>query len=174
MIVSIRKFEEGDIPLKVKWINNAQNNKYLSYDIPISVDGTLAWFNKIKTVNSRFDFVILCDNMPVGLIGLLNIDAKNNIGEYYISMGNDSFKGKGVATKASILLLRFAFSKLKMNKVFLKVETGNNAAIKLYEKLGFSRDGIFRSDIFKNNNYFDKYLYSMLLSEFDHKENNKK
>ena len=40
MIVRIRKFERKDIPKKVEWINNPQNNKFLHYDIPLEVEKT--------------------------------------------------------------------------------------------------------------------------------------
>ena len=36
MKISIRKFEGKDIPKKVEWINNSENNKYLHYDIPFN------------------------------------------------------------------------------------------------------------------------------------------
>lgn len=37
MKISIRKFESKDIPKKVEWINNSENNKYLHYDIPLKL-----------------------------------------------------------------------------------------------------------------------------------------
>ncbi len=36
MNVKIRRFEEKDIPYKVKWINDERNNKYLHYDLPLT------------------------------------------------------------------------------------------------------------------------------------------
>lgn len=38
MKISIRKFEGKDIPKKVEWINNSENNKYLHYDIPLKIE----------------------------------------------------------------------------------------------------------------------------------------
>ena len=38
MKISIRKFESKDIPKKVEWINNSENNKYLHYDIPLKIE----------------------------------------------------------------------------------------------------------------------------------------
>ena len=40
MKISIRKFESKDIPKKVEWINNSENNKYLHYDIPLKIEKT--------------------------------------------------------------------------------------------------------------------------------------
>lgn len=102
MVISIRKFKEEDIPYKVKWINDERNNKYLHYDLPLREDKTLEWYNKIKDRNDRADFTITYDNEPVGLIGLLNIDHNNKKAEYYICIGEDSYKGKGIAKKLLI------------------------------------------------------------------------
>lgn len=48
MLVTIRKFEAKDIPLKVQWINDPFNNKYLHYNLPLDEDKTFQWFQKNK------------------------------------------------------------------------------------------------------------------------------
>lgn len=107
MKISIRKFEGKDIPKKVEWINNSENNKYLHYDIPLKIEKTEKWFEKNKDRTDRFDAVIEADGVPCGTIGLLSIDQKNKKAEYYIAMGEISLKGKGVSTNASKLLLKY-------------------------------------------------------------------
>ena len=37
MNVTIRKFEEKDIANKIKWINDERNNRFLHYDLPLSM-----------------------------------------------------------------------------------------------------------------------------------------
>ena len=95
--ISIRKFERADIPKKVEWINNPENNQFLHYDIPICVEKTEMWFDSHIGEDSRYDAVIEADGVPVGTIGLLSIDWKNSKAEYYIAMGETVYKGKGVA-----------------------------------------------------------------------------
>lgn len=87
MKISIRKFESKDIPKKVEWINNSENNKYLHYDIPLKIEKTEKWFENNKDRTDRFDAVIEADGVPCGTIGLLSIDQKNKKAEYYIAMG---------------------------------------------------------------------------------------
>lgn len=43
MEIRIRQFERADIPKKVEWINNPENNQFLHYDIPISIEGNPAF-----------------------------------------------------------------------------------------------------------------------------------
>lgn len=139
--VSLRKFSFEDIPLKIKWINNPLNNEYLHYDLPLEYEKTCRWFERIKNSADRFDAVIECEGKPVGLVGLLNIDGQELSAEYYIAMGDPAYKGKGVAKKASKLILEYACDRLKLKRIYLTVEPANIAAIRLYEKLSFKSIG---------------------------------
>ena len=166
MHISIRKFERRDIPKKVEWINDPQNNHYLHYDLPLEVGKTEKWFEANKDRNDRYDCIIEADGDPCGLIGLLNIDNKNGKAEYYISMGEPSYKGRGVATEASRLILEYAFDKLKLEKVYLYTEVDNIPAQRLFEKVGFRREGVMRSDLRSRGYYVNRIAYGLLRQEF--------
>ncbi len=161
--VSIRKFEEKDIPNKVKWINDPENNQYLHYDLPLTKEGTKAWFFKIKDLTDRYDAVIEYDGAPVGIIGLLNI--KNGKAEYYVTMGEADFKGKGIAKKATLLLLDYAFIERKLSEIYLYTEVDNIPAQKLFEKCGFIKGEIFKDSAVNRGKSVDRYYYSV--SSFD-------
>lgn len=161
MCVSIRKFDEKDIPYKVKWINDEKNNRYLHYDLPLKEDETLAWFRKVKDRTDRMDFTITYNDEPVGLIGLLNIDKKNKKAEYYICVGEETYKGKGVAYIASKLLIDYASNKLKLSKLYLYTEVENIPAQKLFEKIGFRKEGLLRNDLIYNGRKIDRYVYGL-------------
>ena len=143
--VSVRDFCKEDIALKIQWINDPKNHQYLHYDLPLEYGKTLRWFEN-RDLSVRLDCTIEYNDVPVGLIGLLGIDHTNCKAEYYITIGEHSYKHKGIATKASWLLLEYAFETLKMNKVYLNVDSENIIACNLYEKLGFRCEGIFREE----------------------------
>lgn len=162
--VSLREFEEKDIENKVNWINDERNNRYLHYDIPLTVEKTYGWF-KNKEEN-RLDCVILYNDIPVGLVGLIGIDKANQKAEFYISMGRDDFKQKGIATTATRLILGYAFDKLSLNKVFLNVDEDNVAACRLYEKIGFKLEGKFEQDMLHHGVFINRLRYAMLIKNF--------
>lgn len=166
MKISIRKFERSDIPKKIEWINNPENNRYLHYDIPLEQEKTEKWFDKNKDRTDRYDAVIVADGKPCGTIGLLQIDRKNCKAEYYIAMGETSLKGKGIATRASEMILDYAFNKLELNKVYLMTETENIAAQKLFEKVGFIKEGILHEDIISRRKYVDRYVYGICKRDY--------
>lgn len=166
MQVTIRKFNALDIPNKVKWINDPRNNRFLHYDLPLEENKTALWFEKVKDCAERYDAVIEVDGIACGLIGLLNIDRKNSKAEYYVSMGEAEYQGKGVATEASKLLLAYAFEELGLNRIYLYTETENVPAQHLFEKVGFTKDGRINHDLYFRGRFVDRYLYSLQKSEF--------
>lgn len=166
MQVSIRKFEKKDIKNKVKWINNPLNNTYLHYEIPLEIEKTEKWFKENKNREDRYDAIIEVDNTPVGLIGLLSIDRINKKAEYYVTLGERDYLGKGIAAKASRILLNYAFQQLELNRIYLYTETDNLAAVKSYERIGFKREGIIRKDLFSKGRFVDRYVYGITKNDF--------
>lgn len=166
MKVTIRKFKRDDIPKKVEWINNPENNRFLHYDIPIEVSKTQKWFDNNIGRTDRYDAIIEANGTPCGTIGLLSIDRINSKAEYYIAMGETSLKGKGVSTQASKLILDYGFKELGLNRIYLFTETKNIPAQKLFEKVGFVKEGCMRFDIVSRGKFVDRYVYGIVRSDY--------
>ena len=164
--ISIRRFKKRDIPKKVEWINDPANNRYLHYDLPLRVDKTEEWFDRNRDRTDRYDAVIEADGVPVGTIGLLSIDQKNSKAEYYIAMGETDYKGRGVAREASLLLLAYGFEQLGLNRIYLYTETENASAQRLFERLGFQREGCLKGDVFSRGHYADRYVYGIMREDW--------
>ena len=168
MKVTIRRFEIGDIPNKVKWINDPQNNTFLHYELPLEIEKTENWFRKNADRTDRYDAIIEADGKPVGLIGLLSIDHKHKKAEYYITLGERDYLGKGVAHRATKLLLDYAFGELGLNRIYLYTETENLSAVKSYEKIGFQREGVLKNDLFSKGRFVDRYIYAITKKDYFH------
>lgn len=166
MEVSLKKFEFSDVPLKVKWINDNNNNKYLHYDLPLEVKKTEEWYLKNQSNDSRFDATIMVDDYPVGIIGLINIDYKKFEAEYYITIGESAYKGKNIATKASRLLLRYAFDEIKLSKVYLTTEVGNIPMQKLARKMSMIKEGQIAKYSMRDGNLYDVFYFSVEEQDF--------
>lgn len=166
MKVTIRKFALEDIPNKIRWINDPENNQYLHYRLPLEYEKTVEWFQKNQGRTDRYDAVIEADGLPVGLIGLLSIDGQNRKAEYYVSMGDTAYKGKGAAYQASRLILEYGFVELGLQKIYLYTETGNTAAQKLFRRVGFRMEGILKKDLFSRGRYVDRYVYGIMREDY--------
>ncbi|GEN54626.1 GNAT family N-acetyltransferase [Halobacillus faecis] len=161
MTTAIRRFQEEDIPFKVKWINDKKNNKYLHYDLPLREDKTIQWYKSLEERYDRVDYTITFNNEPAGLIGLLNIDSKSKEAEYYICLGEDKYKGKGIAKAATNLLIKKASNEFGLIKVYLYTEVDNIQAQKLFEKSGFVKGVLLKDDLFYNGKSINRYIYNL-------------
>lgn len=161
---SIRLFKESDIPCKVRWINDCENNKFLHYDLPLDEDKTRVWFHKNKGRLDRYDAIIEYDGDPVGLIGLLSI--VDGRAEYYLTLGESQYKGKGIARDASLLMLKYAFEELKLREVYFYTEVDNIPAQKLLEKCGFVKYRLDKNSAINRGKFVDTYYYAITTSEF--------
>lgn len=164
MTVTIRKFSERDIPKKIEWINNPENNKYLHYELPLEYEKTCVWYEGIKYRNDRFDAVIEADGVPVGLIGLLSINEGK--AEYYVSMGDPTYKGQGIATIASKEILNYAFQTLRLDSVYLYTEVKNVPAQRLFSSVGFNMKRVRYDDVISNGKRIDRYEYEITKAEW--------
>ncbi len=103
---------------------------------------------------------------PVGLTGLRGINSRVRSAEFWIYLGEDSARGKGIAHEASWLLLRFGFQMIGLNRIFLHVDVTNEQAIQLYKRLGLTQEGVCRQAAFAEGKFLDRILFAILADEF--------
>ncbi len=88
---------------------------------------------------------------------------KHRIAEYGIMMGRKSEWGKGYVTKATDAIIKFCFNPLNIRKLTLGVVSDNISAYKLYQKLGFEVEGIYK----KHGKYQGKYCDIIRMALFN-------
>lgn len=132
----------------------------------MEIDKTKRWFEQNKERIDRYDAVIEYKGVPVGLIGFLSIYRHHGKAELYISMGEEKYKGKGIAKQATGEILAYVFFELNLNRIYLYMETGNIRARRLFEGVGFRQEGIVRQDLFSKERFVDRVMYAMLKSEY--------
>ena len=67
------------------------------------------------------------------------------------------------------LALAFGFHELNLHRIQLTVFEYNKNAIKLYEKLGFQKEGAYREFIKRDGQVYDMILYGLLKKEWQQK-----
>lgn len=139
MKVSIRDLKVEDAAIAWQWRNDPDIWKYTDRgERPkITVETERDWITEViqREKEKRFAICVGEAQKYVGNVQLTDIN--NEEAEFHIFIGEKEFWGKGIATKATNLLLNYAISKLKFKKINLKVSKENIAAIKVYERIGF-------------------------------------
>lgn len=167
--VFLRLFEKKDLNKRVEWINDEENNKLLGFDFPVSLSKTEKWFQNTLNDSSKVNFAIIDKNTKklIGMSGLLNINLKDKNAEFYITIGDKSYRGKQIADQVIELTNEYAFIELGLEKIYLHTYSHNKKAIKLYERNGFIKEGIFRKHKWKRGSLRDIVYYSILKSEWE-------
>lgn len=146
MNVRIRPLKEQDAYTSVKWRNDPEVFKFTGniYNHEITIDNELEWIRKVTANPTDYRCAILVDEVYVGNIYLTDI--KEGTAHFHIFIGDKSYWGKGVAKRASLLILEYAFKVLNIKEVLLRVRNVNTSAYNLYLRLGFKDvkvDGIW-------------------------------
>lgn len=103
-----------------------------------------AWYDRSRSNPTRRRFTIWAtDGRCVGTIGLRNLDYRFGEGTLGIII-NAGDVGGGYGTDAVRTLVRHAFDRMGLRKVYLDVADGNDRARRCYERVGFVRIGQHR------------------------------
>jgi RimJ/RimL family protein N-acetyltransferase len=169
-VATLLPFDTAALSLVRAWINDETVRHGTGTEGPVSDFEHQRWYETAMADRSQRIFVIGMGKgsqaTPVGLIGLRGLNWRSRNAEYWIYIGDGSARGKGVADEASRLLLRFAFDTLGLHRVFLQVDTVNERAIRLYQRLGFKQEGVMRQVAFLDGAFVDRILFSILVDEF--------
>lgn len=76
-------------------------------------------------------------------------------------------KGQGYGREAMEAIISYAFDKTRTNRLWLDVYPDNTVGIKLYESLGFVREGVLRQNYKSARGYLDQIIYSILREEYE-------
>lgn len=104
-----------------------------------------------------------------GTVGLWEVARQHGSAEIGIWLGKP-FWNTGINYEAVRLLLKIAFDHLGLHRIEANIFPENERSIKMFEKLGFVREGILRDKVYKGNEHHDLLVYSILDTEFRHDE----
>jgi ribosomal-protein-serine acetyltransferase len=77
-----------------------------------------------------------------------------------------SSRGTGIAGRAAKLAARFAFENVGLIRVEIVIAVGNQASIRVAEKIGAHDEGILLNRMVIGKSIYDAHMYSLLPSDF--------
>ena len=165
----LRALEPGDVDLLYAWEN----------DTAIwNVSNTLTPFSKFQleeyVLNSQNDIftarqlrliVVLTKSdegeMPVGTIDLFDFDP------FHLRAGvgilvREPYRKNGFALEALQILIRYAFTSLRLHQIFCNISPENASSIRLFKKIGFERSGIKREWNNYRGKWEDEWMFQLI------------
>jgi RimJ/RimL family protein N-acetyltransferase len=170
-VVTLRELSHDDIPLVNHWRQDRDLVDGLGAPARyISKDVDQAWFEEYlnrRGTDVRCTIRIDGEPEPIGLVSLTGIQPVHRHGEFHLLIGRRDLHGRGIGTDVTCQMLRHAFRDLNLHRVFLGVLSSNAAAIRVYEKAGFRREGVARDAAYKRGRYEDLVMMGILSREFE-------
>ena len=107
------------------------------------------------------------DDTYIGNARLSNIDWVNRCASYCRMFGHSSGRGQGFGAEALVLLLRYGFHHLGLNRIFSAAIGENSKSLRSNDRVGMKREGVRQQASFKNGRFRDTIALSMLREDFD-------
>lgn len=148
----------------VRWRNTDAVRSHFIYQELFTAEGHERWVHTMVETG-RVVQMIICEadgDRPVGSVYIRDIDYTHQKGEYGIFIGEAQARGRGIGTSAAKLMLQYAFTELKLHRVFLRVFADNAQAIGSYERAGFVREACLRDDVCISGVFRDIVLMAAL------------
>ena len=170
--VRLRHVERDDLPHFVEWLNDPEVTRGLSMRIPLSSDEEESWYAQVlQSPNEERPLCIDARHeggwQLIGNSNFFTIDWRNRNAEIGIFIGDRAYWDKGYGTEVVKLLLQHGFTTLNLHRIFLRVFSDNQRAIRVYEKIGFVHEGRQREAEYHGGHYHDLLFMSMLRSEWE-------
>lgn len=166
-LVRLRAFERDDVDANHAFVNDYDTVRGMLSGIPFpsSVQDEYRWLEQ-QTSYSRGEYQFAVEDGSgslVGRCGLIRVDWKNRVAELAIMIGTP-YRGRGYGTEAMALLCDFCRREMNLHKLKVSVFAFNGAAIRCYEKNGFTREGVLEKEVFRDGEYRDVILLARFLA----------
>ena len=167
-LVRLRAYEKSDADALFRWFSDEDVTRWLG---PPNFPSRAHQERFIESTSASSDeakyFAIeTLDGKLIGDCGLRFIDWKSRKAEFFITIGEKEFWGKGFGSDALRIIIRLAFDKMNLNRLWLSVLVDNPRAVRCYEKCGFVREGLLRQESYVDGKYRDVLMMALLREDY--------
>lgn len=166
--VALSPVYECEIPVLHRWINDRDLVLSSAPFKAVSETSHKAWFDSIEKREdiALFGIRFVETGELIGTCQLCGIHPVHRSAELRIRIGDRDRQGQGYGKDAVRLLLRHGFSDLNLERIYLYVFATNQPAVRLYEHVGFVREGVLRRAAHIDGGCVDVVIMGILREEF--------
>jgi RimJ/RimL family protein N-acetyltransferase len=176
-MITLREISREDIPAINKW----RQDPVVSDGIGaprrfIGLDVDLRWYDDYLARRGSEVRCAVCladSGEMVGMVSLTRIDHVHRHAEYNAMVGERASQNRGIGTAATQAMVRHGFFDLNLNRIYVSILRDNVSSIRMCANAGFKEEGTIREGAYKNGQYRDLVLMSVLRSEVQSSEGTK-
>ncbi len=144
--VRLRRFERGDALVYRGFVNDPEIAHRVDRAGMVTAKEHAVWYEALVTSEHADVFAVdeKATSTFIGLVWLYGIEPRHARAEVRIVLGRAH--GRGCGTEALRLLVDHAFSTRALAKLWADVLAFNDGAARAFERAGFVREGLLRSD----------------------------
>lgn len=160
----IRPFKKEDALLWQKWDIDPEIQAHMPEPL-----------NEAQDISEQYEYIEECetdeegyywsiganDGVTIGTVSLFEINSHHKTASLGIVLGDKEYWGKGVATEVIKNLVEYSFSNLDILYISAEVEVDNIGMCKVFEKVGFVQDGLFKDARVKDSKRIDVVHFSI-------------
>ncbi len=161
-MITLRDYLNTDANRLVELANNERVSKYMvdTFTFPFTLRDATWWIEIGSSAGNAITKVIEYHGEFIGsLTTQPQVGWKNHTAEIGYWLG-ERYWGQGIATEALRQMSALAFSDPHCKKLFAPVLAPNKASMRVLEKCGYVLEGIFKNDVVKNGQFFDRHYYA--------------
>jgi len=150
-------------------INDFEQTKYMhEVPYPYTLEDAESYIKYLKSITDDSCIELGIFNRStdefIGVVSLSNINYQYENGEigYWI---RKKFWNKGYAKEATQMLIRYAFQKLNLVRIYATLQKENTGSLALLTNLGFQIEGLMRKSVKNKGKLVDRYICSLLLED---------
>lgn len=171
-LVHLVTIERSDLPQLMRWRNMPEYRKHFREYREINSDMQNNWYeNKVLNDPSTIMFAIRSnkDDSLLGCCGLCYINwvHRNADLSLYVGWKECYIDDIGYAYESCKLLFKYGFEELGLQKIWTEIYEFDYKKLNLYEKLGFHKDGFLRNQYYYDGKWWNSYMLSLLMDEFN-------
>ena len=164
---------EARIPKEARnWRNDPRIRKWCRQFTDISEHAHQVWLDRIERDPTIRMFAIRQVQREgneqyagdVGVCGLTSINQLNQSAEFSLYIAPE-YQKHSHGVRALHLLCEHGFLDLNLNRIWGEVFEGN-PAIKIFESLGFQKEGTLRESYFREGKFINSHIISVLRGKF--------
>jgi RimJ/RimL family protein N-acetyltransferase len=136
----------------------------------VSLEREKKWIEDLiyNDYQDRF-YVAICDKESKAIIGYTSVGDIDHVNKSCFWSGikiHPDFNGKGYGTQTLLLVLKFVFEELNMERCTGRCLEEHVVAKKLMERAGFKEESLQRHSVYKNGSFHNEFILSILHSEY--------